>query len=149
TGAVLAAVLVVAVWSNRSGNVDQARAEQARADAGGWPLFGGSIQRNMVNAVEKNMPTEWNADENKNILWTADLGSKAYGGPVIAAGKVFIGTNNKKPRDPKIVGDKGILMCFRENDGKFLWQHVHDKLPAGRVNDWPEEGVCSTPVAEG
>src|SRR5207237_5251788 len=40
-------------------------------------------------------------------------------------------------------------MCFRESDGKFLWQAVHDKLPSGLVNDWPHEGVCSTPVVEG
>src|SRR5690606_19085883 len=26
---------------------------------------------------------------------------------------------------------------------------VHDKLPAGRVNDWPREGICSAPVVEG
>ena len=40
-------------------------------------------------------------------------------------------------------------MCFRESDGKFLWQAVHDKLAAGRVNDWPEEGICSSPFVEG
>src|SRR5262249_15695907 len=45
--------------------------------------------------------------------------------------------------------DKGIILCFNEADGKFLWQAVHDKLPAGRVNDWPDEGICSTPVVEG
>src|SRR5439155_162025 len=28
-------------------------------------------------------------------------------------------------------------------------QAVHDKLAAGRVNDWPEEGICSTPTIEG
>src|SRR5262249_33762223 len=61
----------------------------------------------------------------------------------------FSGTNNGKPRNPEVKGDKGILMCFRESDGKFLWQAVHDKLPAGQVNDWPEEGICSSPVVEG
>ncbi len=40
-------------------------------------------------------------------------------------------------------------MCFNEADGKFLWQSVSDKLPAGRVNDWPDEGICSSPVVEG
>ena len=40
-------------------------------------------------------------------------------------------------------------MCFNEADGKFLWQAVHDKLPAGRVNDWPSEGICSSPCVEG
>ena len=30
----------------------------------------------------------------------ADLGSMAYGGPVIAGGRIFVGTNNESPRDP-------------------------------------------------
>ena len=40
-------------------------------------------------------------------------------------------------------------MCFDQANGKFLWQAVFDKLPAGRVNDWPDEGICSSPVVEG
>src|SRR5581483_4009448 len=38
---------------------------------------------------------------------------------------------------------------FRESDGQFLWQIVHDKLPSGQVHDWPREGICSTPVIDG
>jgi outer membrane protein assembly factor BamB len=127
----------------------------AKADAGKdaahvWPMFGGSLSRDFVNLVEKDMPVEWRVGKTpQNIKWSVQLGSKAYGGPIVAGGKIFVGTNNAKPRDPKITGDKGILMCFRESDGEFLWQAVHDKLPAGRVNDWPEEGICSSPVVEG
>ena len=40
-------------------------------------------------------------------------------------------------------------MAFDAKDGKFLWQMTHEKLPAGRVNDWPQQGVCSTPFVEG
>jgi outer membrane protein assembly factor BamB len=40
-------------------------------------------------------------------------------------------------------------MCFRESDGKFLWQQANEKLPAGRANDWPYQGVCSSPLVEG
>ena len=40
-------------------------------------------------------------------------------------------------------------MAFGAEDGEFLWQMAHDKLPAGRVNDWPQQGVCSTPFVEG
>src|SRR5262249_32859226 len=94
--------------------------------------------------------------DGKNLKWTQKLGSRAYGGPVIAGGKVIVGTNNESPRNPrdtdpkrKLPVDKGILMCFRESDGQFLWQHVNDKLPGGQVIDWPREGVCSTPVIEG
>ncbi|MEI6326084.1 MAG: PQQ-binding-like beta-propeller repeat protein, partial [Gemmataceae bacterium] len=116
-----------------------------------WPMFGGTLSRNLVNLVEKNVPTEWSVEAGKeqNIDWSVELGSKAYGGPVISGGKIFIGTNNDKPRDPKITGDKGILMCLDEATGQLLWQAVHDKLPAGRVNDWPREGICSSPVIEG
>ena len=39
-------------------------------------------------------------------------------------------------------------MAFRESDGQFLWQSVHDKLAAGRANDWPYQGVCSSPLVE-
>jgi len=126
-------------------------AEKDSTAARAWPLWGGTVQRNLVNLTETNMPRDWSAvkGKEKNILWSADLGSKAYGGPTIGSGKIFIGTNNNRPRDKEIHGDKGVLMCFRESDGTFLWQTVHDKLEAGRVNDWPEEGICSAPVIEG
>jgi outer membrane protein assembly factor BamB len=122
---------------------------QGNATADPWPMWGGSPSRNMVNLRDKNVPTDWDTDNNKNILWSQDLGSKAYGGPVVADGKIFIGTNNNKPRDPKVMGDKGIIMCFDEKTGKFLWQRVHDKLAAGIVSDWPLEGICSTCCVDG
>ena len=77
------------------------------------------------------------------------VGSQAYGNPVVAGGMVFIGTNNEGMRDPKQPGDRGVLMAFRESDGEFLWQHTSEKLAAGRVNDWPYQGVASSPLVEG
>jgi outer membrane protein assembly factor BamB len=56
---------------------------------------------------------------------------------------------NEGQRDPGIVGDKGVVMAFQSDDGEFLWQSVHDKLPDGRVHDWPLQGVCSGPYVEG
>jgi outer membrane protein assembly factor BamB len=129
-----------------------AQAAAAQADGGrGWLMWGGSPSRNMASTVEKNLPSEWSVEEgqHKNIKWVAALGTNSHGGPVVSGGKVFIGTNNQNPRNPKVKGDKGILMCFRESDGRFLWQAVHDKLPSGIVNDWTNYGVCSTPVVEG
>src|SRR5262249_49596336 len=69
-------------------------------------------------------------------------------GPVIAGGRIFVSTNNGHPRDPKIRGDKGVVMCFRESDGKFLWQAVHDKLGDGTI-DFKGQGVASTPAIDG
>jgi outer membrane protein assembly factor BamB len=70
---------------------------------------------------------------------------------VVANGKVFVGSNNGAgyiKRYPSKV-DLGVLLCFDEKDGKFLWQHSNEKLPTGRVNDWEYLGICSTPYAEG
>ncbi len=116
-----------------------------------WPLFGGSVSRNMVNTLEKNIPTEWSTEKGKekNIKWQAGLGTRSYAGPVVVDGKVYVGTNRAAPHEPPVPGDKGVLRCYRESDGSFLWQSIHDKLPAGLVNDWPDQGICSTPVVEG
>src|SRR5439155_612109 len=75
----------------------------------------------------KGIPNTWEVKTKKNVKWMAELGSQSYGNPVIAGGMVFVGTNNEAMKDPKITGDKGILMAFRESDGEFLWQDVNDK----------------------
>ncbi len=142
---ILGIALVVVVYSGRAN-----RTEDAKPAASAYqPMFGGGLHRNMVNLTEKGIQTTCDIQSGKNIKWTAKLGSKAYGGPIVAAGKVFVGTNNDEPRDPKVKGDKGVLMCFDEATGKFLWQAVHDKLKSGLVNDWPHEGICSSPYVEG
>ncbi len=97
----------------------------------------------------KGLPTDWDVKTKKNIKWVADLGSQSYGNAVVAGGMVFVGTNNEQLRDPKQPGDRGVLMAFRETDGEFMWQHTHAKLEAGRANDWPYQGVASSPLVDG
>ncbi len=113
-----------------------------------WPMWGGTADRNMVSNM-KGLPASWDVKDKKNVKWVAQLGSQTYGNLVVSGGTVFVGTNNEGLRDPKVTGDKGILMAFRESTGEFLWQMVHDKLAAGRVNDWPYQGVASSPMVEG
>src|SRR5215210_4779983 len=114
---------------------------------GDWPMWGGTPDRNMVSNM-KNPPMAWDVGTKKNVKWVVNLGSQAYGNPVIASGMVFVGTNNEGARDANVKGDKGVLMAFRESDGQFMWQAVHDKLAAGRANDWPYQGICSSPLVE-
>ena len=97
----------------------------------------------------KGLPAEWDIKTKKNVKWVAKLGSQSYGNPVVAGGMVFVGTNNELLRDPKQAGDRGVLMAFRESDGEFLWQQTHAKLESGRANDWPFQGVASSPLVEG
>jgi len=115
---------------------------------GDWPMWGGTPDRNMVSPL-KGLPSSWDMNTKRNIRWVAALGSQTYGNPTVAGGKVFVGTNNEGLRDPKQPGDRGVLMAFEEKTGKFLWQHTNEKLAAGRVNDWPFQGVASSPLIEG
>lgn len=97
------------------------------------------------------VPTEFDFATGRNVLWSTKIGSASWGGPVAVGDKVFIGTNNAAgllPRYPAAV-DLGVLACFRAKDGAFLWQASSEKLPTGRVHDWPLQGVTSTPYVEG
>jgi outer membrane protein assembly factor BamB len=114
---------------------------------GDWPMWGGTPDRNMVSNM-KGLPIDWDVKTKKNVKWVADLGSQSYGNIVVANGTVLIGTNNESPRDPKQAGDRGVLMAFSEATGEFLWQQTHEKLSSGRANDWPYQGVASSPLVE-
>jgi outer membrane protein assembly factor BamB len=94
---------------------------------------------------------EWKNESAEKIRWVAKLGSESYGSPVIAGGKVFCATNNGAgyvKRYPAEV-DLGCLLAFDLKDGSFLWQHSAEKLEAGRDIDWPEQGICCSPMVEG
>ena len=116
--------------------------------AADWPMWGGNPSRNMVSK-ERGLPQDWDLKGGRNVKWVAELGSQSYGNVVISGGKVYVGTNNERMRNPALKGDRGVVMCFRESDGEFLWQATSTKLAAGRVNDWPEQGVCSSPAVVG
>ena len=113
-------------------------------------MFGGTTARNMANTLDKNIPTTWNAEEGKlkNVKWIAEVGNYCYGGPVVADGKVFVGTNNQRPRDKNVKGLKAVLMAFDEADGKFLWQIAHDTPDDPLFDEARACGLCSTPVVE-
>jgi outer membrane protein assembly factor BamB len=125
-----------------------ARTSASDPGSGDWPMWGGTPDRNMVSSM-KGLPTDWDVKTKKNVKWVAALGSQSYGNPVVAGGIVFVGTNNEAPRDPNQGGDRGVLMAFRESNGEFLWQQTHAKLESGRANDWPFQGVASSPLVEG
>ncbi len=132
----------------------------AAVHAADWPMWGGTVERNMVSS-EKGLPDSFNPGKfkpdseeidlatTKNVKWVVKLGSQAYGNPVVVGGRVFLGTNNETPRDPKYKGDFGTLMCFDEKTGKFLWQLAVPKLGSGKVNDWEYLGICSSPLVDG
>ncbi len=123
-------------------------AKKGKKKVGDWLLWGGHTNRNMTSD-ETNMPAEWDIHTGTNVKWVANMGSQTYGNPVISNGKILVGSNNTGNHRPGIEGDKGVIFCFEQETGEMLWQATHDKLPTGRVNDWPEQGICSGPQVIG
>jgi len=136
-------ILLAALFLTPSRNVSA-----SDPGSGDWPMWGGTPDRNMISNM-KGLPETWDINKKTNVKWVAALGSQSYGNPVVAGGQVYVGTNNEGLRDPKQGGDRGVLMVFDEKTGEFLWQQANEKLAAGRVNDWPYQGVCSSPLVEG
>jgi len=133
--------------------------------AADWPQWGGTPGRNMYSPA-KGLPGHFSAEKNatvkfkgdgtevdpanlKQLKWVAKLGSQSYGNATVSNGRVFVGTNNEVPRDNRHAGDRSILMCFDEQSGELLWQLVVPKLASGKVNDWENLGLLTSPTIEG
>lgn len=112
------------------------------------PQWGERYTRNMVSA-ESGLPDRFNPETGENVKWSVPLGSQCWATPIVANGKVLIGTNNDDRRDERHQGDRGVMMCFNEADGRFEWQLVVPKLSADVFFDWPRAGMCSPATVEG
>jgi outer membrane protein assembly factor BamB len=133
------------------------------APASDWPMLGRNGTRNAVSP-ETRAPTEWQLEIRdqagaikrpaRHVKWVAQLGSRSLGGPVIAGGLVWVGTNNAHPRairsdrdgKPGAI-DMSVLLCFREADGRFLWQYASPRLGV-YGQDGPGSSM-GTPLVEG
>lgn len=119
----------------------------SRLFAADQPQWGQAWSRNMVSE-ETGLPDSFDPQTGRNIKWTARLGSETYATPVVAGGRVLIGTNNQNPRDPRHQGDRSVLLCLSEQDGSLLWQLVLPKLTNSIFWDWPQAGICSPATVE-
>lgn len=129
-----------------------------------WTQWGGQDGRNMVSSA-KGLPETFvpqfptndaasqpaSAPAGGNLKWVARLGTQTYGNPTVAGGRVFVGTNAEGKRDPRFDTQAGALLCFRESDGRFLWQQVTPTITQSKTfnGDLPGIGICSSPTVEG
>lgn len=135
-------------------------APTAAAGPGDWPMWGRDMTRNMVSP-EKGLPKSFVAGKfvgatdridpasTKNVKWIAKLGSQSYGNPTVANGRIYVGTNNDSPRDPRFQGDRSVVYCLDEKTGELIWMLNVPKLGTGKVSDWEFLGICSSPAVEG
>jgi outer membrane protein assembly factor BamB len=112
------------------------------------PQWGQAWTRNQVSA-ETGLADSFDPATGRNVRWTAPLGTEAHSTPVVAGGRVYIGTNNNRPRDPQHRGDRGVLFCLDEKDGRLLWQLVVPKRSEDPYFDWPNSGISSPATVEG
>ncbi len=135
-------------------------AAPARASAQDWPMWGRDETRNMTSTVTglpsdfspgkfKGTSDEIDASTTRNVKWIAKLGSQSYGNVTVAGGRVYVGTNNDVPRDPKYTGDRCAMYCLDEKTGALIWQVSVPKLGTGKVSDWEYLGICSSAAVEG
>lgn len=138
---------------------DRAASEQPTA------AEGNSVKRTPKRALRRRLPRtdrnnvftapaapeSWDVKTGKNVLWSARLGSQTYSSPVVSGGRVFVGTNNAGGYVDRLPSttDLGCLLAFDATSGQFLWQYSAEKLPTGRVNDWPRRGISSSPYVKG
>ena len=103
-------------------------------------------------AISTARPVRGRPAKAKNIKWVATLGSQTYGNTGRRR-RQGLRRHEQQQRLPEALSgddvDLGVLVCFNEADGKFLWQHSSEKLPTGRVHDWPLQGICCSPLVEG
>jgi outer membrane protein assembly factor BamB len=126
-----------------------------------WPAWGGSSpgrnlyspQKGLVNSFDPGKPKaggdEIDAATTRNVRCTAKLGSQTYANAVVADGRVYLGTNNEPPRDPRHEGDRSLLLCLDEKTGAELWHLTVPKLAAGKNADWENLGLLASPTVEG
>jgi outer membrane protein assembly factor BamB len=113
------------------------------------PQWGERNTRNMVSS-ETGLPDTFSPEIREHITWSKQLGTNAYATPVIADGRIYVGTNNEGPHTQKHDGDAAVLYCLSEEDGELIWQLMIPKLTGDRkYQDWPNIGLVSPVTVEG
>ena len=111
-----------------------------------WPMWGGTPSRNMVS------PTQGPAD----AVGRQDRQEREVGrGARLAVLRQPDGRGRRRAhrhqqrsrraiRSSRVIAAS--LMAFREATGEFMWQATFEKLASGRANDWPFQGIASSPL---
>ena len=117
------------------------------ARAADSPQWGAAWSRNLVSD-EKGLPDSFDPATGANVKWSVPTGRDTNGSPVVAGGKVLVGTDRPHPSDNRSSADCGALQCYAETDGKLLWQLLVPKLEHDRFADWHNVGIMSSPSVE-
>jgi len=129
-----------------------------------WPAWGGGPNRNMASDA-KNLPLSFGPGRPKNnsrqidmsttrnVKWAIVLGSQTYGNPVIAGGKIVVGTNDATLTDGRFKRTRGgLVICCDAETGKMLWRLVVPRFETKNKQlnlDHLNLGICNSATIEG
>lgn len=136
--------------------------------ASDWPAWGGSDPgRNMVSDV-RGLPDSFKPGEKspsgdgmlpgttENVRWVTKLGTLICGNPTVAAGRVFVGTDDATLQgDARLKRTKGgMVWCLDEKTGRTVWRlpvpvRPKNRLPKDAHYGQQNLGVCSAPTVSG
>ena len=123
-----------------------------------WPMLGRDASRNAVSS-ETEAPLDWTTGSfdrrtgewggsPKNVRWWAGLGVGIYASPVISDGLVWIGANSQGLVEPND-NPAALLRCYRESDGKLLYEYVSPRIEGDSHRDPPWHGMSCSPSIHG
>jgi len=94
------------------------------------------------HADHANPPANWNAKEDRNILWKTTTPKHGMSSPVVWDDRLFLTGADESTRQ---------LYCFDTDTGKLLWQHDVEGLPGappdGTLPDVLDETGFAAPTA--
>ncbi|MGL6194229.1 MAG: PQQ-binding-like beta-propeller repeat protein [Thermoguttaceae bacterium] len=120
------------------------------------PQWGNGYSHNNIS-TEKNLPAKFSPGKvdsetgklqgaGPEVRFAVRHGQTNYSAPVIANGKILVGTNDCEIYDPVLAGDRGVLLCFDEKNGEFLWKLALPKYEEKRFFDYQNTGMISAPT---
>ena len=84
-----------------------------------------------------------------NVRWAVPISSGTYATPVVANGKVLMGTLNEVEWDKRRTGSMNVMLCLDEKTGEFLWQLPLPKDYQIPYFDSHCVGISATPTVVG
>ena len=109
------------------------------AHAENWPGWRGP--RGDGTSLEKNVPTDWDAQTGKNILWKVKVPGVGHASPIVWDDRIFTVSCLEKELER-------ILLCWDRHTGKKLWQHTVVRAPLETRNTL-NSYASGTPATDG
>jgi outer membrane protein assembly factor BamB len=104
-----------------------------------YPFFRGA--EGIGVAYQKNVLTDWNGTNGKNLLWKVKIPKSGFSSPIIWGNQLFVTGGDAQAR---------MVYCYDKNSGKPLWEASADKIegsPSGVPKVSSDTGLAAPTMA--